>query len=65
MKIAKDQNTEDLPDKLHLNGIPVSNENLADAFADMFETCFLVYLGVHHANQLFRQTIFTSLNLGF
>ena len=37
VKIAKDQNIEDLPDKMNLNGKSIANNNLAEAFADMFE----------------------------
>ena len=34
---CSDQNSEDLLDTMHLNGIPVANEDLEDKFADMFE----------------------------
>ena len=34
---CSDQNSEDLLDKMFLNGIPVANEDLADKFVDMFE----------------------------
>ena len=37
VKIAKDQNIEDIPDQMHLNGIPIPNEDLAEAFVNMFE----------------------------
>ena len=37
VKIAKDQNIDDLPDQMKHNGTFVSNENLAEEFATMFE----------------------------
>ena len=37
VKIAKDQNIEDLPEKMNLNSIAIANEDLAEQFANMFE----------------------------
>ena len=34
---AKDQNIEELPDKMNLDGKPIPNEDLAEEFANMFE----------------------------
>ena len=37
VKIAKDQNIEDLPEKMNLNSVTIANEDLAEQFANMFE----------------------------
>ena len=37
VKIAKDQNIDELPDQMNLNGIQISNEDLAEQLACMFE----------------------------
>ena len=37
VKIAKDLNTDELPDKMNQNGTPIDNDELAEQFAAMFE----------------------------
>ena len=37
VKIAKNLNIEELPDQMNLHGVPISNEVLAEEFANMFE----------------------------
>ena len=37
VKLAKDLNIVDLPDQMNLDGTPIPNEDLAEAFAKMFE----------------------------
>ena len=42
VKIAKDQNIEDLPDQIKMDGINIPNEELAEKFACMFENKLLM-----------------------
>ena len=37
VSFARDINSDDLPDQMYLNGIPLANENLSEEFAKMFE----------------------------